>query len=137
MCKAIQVPTKDNYLVSNIEEFLDELYGAKLFSKFNLRLGYHHIRMRPEDVPKIVFHTHEEHYEFLVMPFGPTNAPSTFQGLIEIFGSYLRKFVFVFFSNILIYSKTMGDHASHLGVVLTVLQHHQLYTKTIKCVFGC
>jgi hypothetical protein len=128
---------KDKYPIPVVDELLDELNGAKFFTKLDMRSGYHQVRVHSEDIHKTAFRTHHDHFEFLVMPFGFSNAPATFQALMnEVLGSYLRRCVLVFFDDILIYCASWSEHLRHVKAVLETLRSNQLFVKQSKCSFG-
>jgi hypothetical protein len=130
------VTIKNKYPLPRIQDLFDQVHGAGVFSKIDLRSGYHQIKIKPEDVPKTAFVSRYGHHEYLVVPFGLTNAPAIFMNLMnKIFMPYLDKFVIVFIDDILIYSKNKEDHAKHLRIALQVLREHQLYAKFSKCEF--
>ena len=131
-----KVTIHNKYPLPRIDDLFDQLQGAKVFSKIDLRSGYHQLRIRESDVPKTEFRTRYGHYEFLVMSFGLTNAPAAFMDLMnKVFRPYLDRFVIVFIDDILVYSRSELEHEKHLGLVLQSLRRHQLYAKFNKCEF--
>ena len=131
-----KVKIHNQYPLPWINDLFDQLQGARVFSKIDLRSGYHQLKIRSKDVHKTAFRTRHGHYEFLVMPFGLTNAPTDFMNLMNgIFQPYLDQFVIVFIDDILIYSGSKEDHEEHMKVVLQIMRGHQLYAKLSKCQF--
>nr|ABA94346.1 retrotransposon protein, putative, Ty3-gypsy subclass [Oryza sativa Japonica Group] len=131
-----EVTIKNKYPLPRIDDLFDQLKGAKVFSKIDLRSGYHQLRIREEDIPKTAFTTRYGLFECTVMSFGLTNAPTFFMNLMnKVFMEFLDKFVVVFIDDILIYSKSEEEHEHHLRLVLEKLKEHQLYAKFSKCDF--
>jgi len=127
---------KNKYPLPRIDDLMDQLYGAVVFSKIDLRSGYRQILVKAEDVHKTAFRSRDGHYEFLVMPFGVTNAQAIFMDYMNrIIRPFLDKFMVVFIDDILIYSRTREEHAEHLRTVLNILREKQLYAKLSKCDF--
>ena len=128
-----KVTIKNRYPLPRIDDLMDQLVGACVFSKIDLRSGYHQIRVKSDDIPKTAFHTRYGHYEYTVMPFGVTNAPGVFtEYMNRIFHPYLDNFVVVFIDDILVYSKSEEEHVGHLRIVLQVLREKKLYAKLSK-----
>ena len=131
-----RVTVHNRYPLPRIDELLDRLRGAKFFTKIDLRSGYHQIRVHPQDVHKTAFRTRYGHFEFLVLPFGLTNAPATFMHLMHsIFREYLDDFIIIFLDDILVYSRGLQEHMIHVRKTFAVLRSHQLYAKVSKCSF--
>ncbi|GKA87700.1 putative reverse transcriptase domain-containing protein [Tanacetum coccineum] len=131
-----KLTVKNRYLLPRIDELFDQLQGVRYFSKIDIQSGYHQLRVHEDDIPKTTFRTRYKHFEFTVMPFRLTNAPSVFMDLMNrVCKLYLDKFVIVFIDDILIYSKTKEDHEVHLKLVLELLKKERLYAKFSKCEF--
>ncbi|GJZ85633.1 putative reverse transcriptase domain-containing protein [Tanacetum coccineum] len=121
-----KLTVKNRYPLPRIDDLFDQLQGSSIYSKIDLRSGYHQLRVREEDIPKTAFRTRYGHYEFQVMPFGLTNAPAVFMDLMNrVCKPYLDKFVIVFIDDILIYSKNKQEHAEHLKLILELLKKEQ------------
>ncbi|GJS18799.1 putative reverse transcriptase domain-containing protein [Tanacetum coccineum] len=131
-----KLTVKNRYPLPRIDDLFDQLQGSSIYSKIDLRSGYHQLRVREEDIPKTAFRTRYGHYEFQVMSFGLTNAPAVFMDLINrVCKPYLDKFVIVFIDDILIYSKSKKEHEEHLRQILKLLKKEELYAKFSKCEF--
>jgi hypothetical protein len=134
--KLNKVTVKNKYHFPRIDDLFDQLKDAKLLSKIDLRSIYHQVRIKEEDIKKSVFKKRYGHYDFTVVPFGLSNAPTVFMCLMNgIFKNYLDTFVIVFLDDIIIYSKSKEEHEKHLRMTLLVLREHQLYAKWSKCSF--
>ena len=134
--KLNELTIRNRYPLPRIDDLFDQLSGAQVFSKIDLRSGYHQLRIRAEDVPKTAFRTRYGYYEFIVLAFGLTNALAMFMDLMNrVFKQYLDQFVVVFIDDILIYSSSEADHVRHLRIVLQILREQRLYAKLKKCQF--
>ena len=134
--KLNKMTVKNKYSLPRFDDLFDQLKGASVFSKIDLRSGYHQLRIKDVDVHKTTFRMLYGHYEFLVMSFGLTNVPTAFMDLINrVFRPYVDRFVMVFIDDILLYSKDQEDHDTHLRVMLETLRNEQLYAKLSKCEF--
>ncbi|GJT03230.1 putative reverse transcriptase domain-containing protein [Tanacetum coccineum] len=127
---------KNRYPLPRIGDLFDQLQGSSVYSKIDMRSGYHQLRIKEEDIPITTFRTRYGHFEFQVMPFGLTNVPVVFMDLMNhVCKPYLDKFVIVFIDDILVYSKDEEDHGKHLKIILELLKKERLYPKFLKCDF--
>ncbi|GJU33705.1 putative reverse transcriptase domain-containing protein [Tanacetum coccineum] len=131
-----KLTVKYHYPLPNIDDLFDQLQGSSVYSKIDMRSGYHQLRVREQDIPKTAFRTRYGHYKFQVMPFGLTNALAVFMDLMNrVCKPYLDKFVIIFIDDILIYSKNKEEHEEHLKAILELLKKEELYAKFSKCEF--
>ncbi|GKA15853.1 putative reverse transcriptase domain-containing protein, partial [Tanacetum coccineum] len=131
-----KLTVKNRYPLPRIDDLFDQLQGSSVYSKIDLRLGYHQLRVREKNIPNTAFRTRYGHYEFQVMPFGLTNARAVFMDLMNrVSKPYLDKFVIVFIDDILIYSKSKQEYEDHLKLILELLKKEELYAKFSKCEF--
>ena len=131
-----RVTIKNRYPLPRIDDLFDQLKDARVYSKIDLRTGYHQLRVKETDIPKTAFRTRYGHFEFAVVPFGLTNVLAAFMDLMHrVFQPYLDQFVVVFVDDILIYSQSEEEHEDHLRVILQLLRDHQLYVRFNKCEF--
>ncbi|GKB54627.1 putative nucleotidyltransferase, ribonuclease H [Tanacetum coccineum] len=131
-----KLTVKNRYPLPRIDDLFDQLQGSSVYSKIDLRSGYHQLRIKEEDIPITAFRTRHSHFEFQVMPFGLTNAPAVFMDLMNrVCKPYLDKFVIVFIDDILVYSKDKEEHEKHLNIILEFLKKERLYAKFSKCDF--
>jgi hypothetical protein len=131
-----EVTIKNKYPLPRIDDLFDQLRGGSVFTKIDLRSGYHQLKIRECDIPKTAFVSRYGLYEYMVMSFGLTNAPANFMYLMnKVFMEYLDKFVVVFIDDILVYSRSEEEHEEHLRLALQKLQENRLYAKLSKCEF--
>ncbi|GJU73229.1 putative reverse transcriptase domain-containing protein [Tanacetum coccineum] len=135
-CELNKLTVKNRYPLWRINDLFDQLQGSRVYSKIDLRSGYHQLRVHEEDIPKTSFRTRYGHYEFQVMSFGLTNAPAVFMDLMNrVCKPYVDRFMIVFIDDILIYSKSRKEHEGHLKLILKLLKDEELYAKFLKCDF--
>ena len=131
-----RLTVKNCYPLPRIDDILNQLNAARVFTKIDLRSGYHQIRLSEESIPLTAFNTRYGHYDFLVLPFGLTNAPASFMDLMScVFNPYLDKLVIIYLDDILIYSENEQDHIIHVRKTLEILREHKLFAKPSRCTF--